>query len=103
MEILDISQLIGEATEYDKKEALEVKKPKSWCKSVSAFANGIGGKLVWGIADDDTLVGLTDAKGDSEKISEAIRRRLRRGVSVSFKASADGAADWAAAFLGLAP
>ena len=25
---LDISQLIGEATEYDKKQALEVKKPK---------------------------------------------------------------------------
>lgn len=49
MEILDIRQLIGEATEYDKKQALEVKKPKSWCKSVSAFANGIGGKLVWGI------------------------------------------------------
>ena len=39
----------------------------------------------------------------TQKISEAIRRRLRRGVSVSFKASADGAADWAAAFLGLAP
>jgi ATP-dependent DNA helicase RecG len=57
----DIRQLIGEATEYDKKQALEVKKPKSWCKSVSAFANGIGGKLVWGIADDDTLVGLADA------------------------------------------
>ena len=49
MEQLDIRQLIGEATEYDKKQALEVKKPKSWCKSVSAFANGIGGKLVWGI------------------------------------------------------
>ena len=65
MEQLDIRQLIGEATEYDKKQALEVKKPKSWCKSVSAFANGIGGKLVWGIADDDTLVGLADAKGDS--------------------------------------
>ena len=76
MEILDIRQLIGEATEYDKKQALEVKKPKSWCKSVSAFANGIGGKLVWGIADDDTLVGLTDAKGDSEKISEAIKSHI---------------------------
>ena len=25
----DIRQLIGEATEYDKKQALEVKKPKS--------------------------------------------------------------------------
>ena len=46
MEKLNICQLIGEATEYDKKQALEVKKPKSWCKSVSAFANGIGGKLV---------------------------------------------------------
>ena len=76
MEILDIRQLIGEATEYDKKQALEVNKPKSWCKSVSAFANGIGGKLIWGIADDDTLVGLTDAKGDSEKISEAIKSHI---------------------------
>ena len=76
MEQLDICQLIGEATEYDKKQALEVKKPKSWCKSVSAFANGIGGKLVWGIAADDTLVGLADAKGDSEKISEAIKSHI---------------------------
>lgn len=76
MEELDIRQLIGEATEYDKKQALEVKKPKSWCKSVSAFANGIGGKLVWGIADDNTLVGLTDATGDSEKISEAIKSHI---------------------------
>ena len=76
MEVLDIRQLIGEATEYDKKVALEVKKPKSWCKSVSAFANGIGGRLIWGIADDDTLVGLADAKGDAEKISEAIKAHI---------------------------
>ena len=72
----DIRQLIGEATEYDKKQALEVKKPRSWCKSVSAFANGIGGKLVWGIADDGALVGLADAKGDAEKISEAIKMHI---------------------------
>ena len=32
--------LIGEATAYDKKQQLEVKRPKSWLKSVSAFANG---------------------------------------------------------------
>lgn len=76
MEVLDIRQLIGEATEYDKKVAIEVKKPKSWCKSVSAFANGMGGRLIWGIADDDTLVGLADAKGDAEKISEAIKAHI---------------------------
>ena len=76
MKQFDISQLIGEATEYDKKQALEERRPKSWCKSVSAFANGIGGKLVWGIADDDTLVGLADAKDDAEKISEAIKAHI---------------------------
>ena len=76
MEVLDIRQLIGETTEYEKKLALEEKRPKSWCKSVSAFANGIGGKLIWGVADDDTLVGVVDAKGDAEKISEAIKAHL---------------------------
>ena len=76
MEKFDMRQLIGEATEYDKKQTLEVKKPKSWCKSVSAFANGMGGRLIWGISDDDTLIGLADAKGDAEKISEAIKAHI---------------------------
>ena len=49
MKKLDIRRLIGEATEYDKKQALEVKKPKSWCKSISAFANCFGGKLIFGV------------------------------------------------------
>ena len=63
---MDIKQLIGEATDYDKKVALETKRPKSWCKSISAFANCYGGKLIFGVANDDELVGLSDAKGDSE-------------------------------------
>lgn len=46
---MDIKQLIGEATDYDKKLALEEKKPKSWCKSISAFANCFGGKLIFGV------------------------------------------------------
>lgn len=40
-----IGDYIGEATGYDKKAELEIKRPKSWLKSVSAFANGIGGAL----------------------------------------------------------
>ena len=31
---MNLSALIGETTEYDKKQAVEAKKPKSWCKSV---------------------------------------------------------------------
>ena len=44
-----IDKWIAEATECDFKVALEVRKPKSWLKSVSAFANGIGGTLFFGI------------------------------------------------------
>lgn len=56
---MKLEQLIGEATEYDKKAMLEIKKPKSWLKSVSAFANGVGGVLIFGIADNDSVVELT--------------------------------------------
>lgn len=72
----NIYVLIGEATAYDKKEMLEVRHPKSWLKSVSAFANGEGGTLIFGISDDDKIVGLADAEGDAEKISEEIKNKL---------------------------
>ena len=62
-ELMDIKQLIGETTDYDKKLALEEKKPKSWCKSISAFANCFGGKLIFGVSNDSELVGLADAEG----------------------------------------
>lgn len=73
---MDITKLIGETTEYDKKVALEIRKPKSWCKSVSAFANTSGGSLIFGISDDGNIVGLHDPEGDSEKISEIVKTRL---------------------------
>ena len=70
-----LSDFIGEATEYDKKELLEERKPKSWLKSVSAFANGVGGALIFGVSDNEVLVGLEDAKSVSEKISETIKTK----------------------------
>lgn len=73
MKILDF---IGEATAYDKKAELEVKRPKSWLKSVSAFANGNGGVLFFGVNDDDTLRGIDDVQFVSEKISEQIKDKM---------------------------
>ena len=73
---LNIKSLIGETTAYDKKQVLEVRRPKSWLKSVSAFANGEGGTLIFGISDDDQILGLADAEGDAEKISEEIKSKL---------------------------
>ena len=73
---MDIREIIGEATEYDKKEMLERKRPKSWLKSVSAFANGIGGKLFFGINDDGEIVGLADPEKDADDISEIIKSKM---------------------------
>ena len=73
---MKLEQLIGEATEYDKKAMLEIKKPKSWLKSVSAFANGVGGVLIFGIADNDSVVGVDDAKKAMEVISEQIKTKM---------------------------
>ena len=42
---------------------LERKDPTSWLKSVSAFANTQGGRLLFGVANDGVLVGLADAGG----------------------------------------
>ena len=71
-----IDKWIAEATECDFKVALEIKKPKSWLKSVSAFANGIGGTLLFGIDDNRNVVGLTDAQADAEAISRLIKERI---------------------------
>ncbi|MDE5696352.1 MAG: putative DNA binding domain-containing protein [Lachnospiraceae bacterium] len=73
---MNLKDIIGETTDYDKKLALEVKKPKSWCKSVSAFANGVGGTLIFGISNDNEVRGLLDAEKDAEIISEQIKTRL---------------------------
>ena len=71
-----IEQLIAEATECDFKVALEIKKPKSWLKSVSAFSNGIGGTLFFGVSDDREPIGLSDVQKDAEAISRLIKERI---------------------------
>lgn len=73
---MEITKLIGETSEYDKKLQLEIKKPKSWCKSVSAFANTYGGSLIFGISDDNKVIGLESPDKDAEVISEIIKSRL---------------------------
>ena len=76
MMVLNLQKLIGETTAYDKKEAVELSRPKSWLKSVSAFANGSGGMLLFGLKEDNTLVGISNVKEVTEKISELIKDRM---------------------------
>ena len=74
--ITEWKRLIAECTAYDFKEALEEKKPKSWLKSVSAFADGQGGSLFFGVDDDGNIRGLADIQKAGEKISEAVNDRM---------------------------
>ena len=57
---MELKALIAECTAYDFKVMLEEKKPKSWLKSVSAFANGLGGSLFFGIDNDGIIFASTD-------------------------------------------
>ena len=73
---MNLKDYLGETNLYDKKEKLEINKPKSWLKSVSAFANGRGGKLVFGVKEDNTILGLSDYQEVSENISEIIKIKM---------------------------
>ena len=73
---MHLKNYLGETNLYDKKEKLEVNKPKSWLKSVSAFANGRGGKLIFGVRENNEILGLDDYQKDSENISEIIKTRM---------------------------
>ena len=67
----------AETSNIDYKIALEEKKPKSWLKSVSAFANSKGGIILFGV-DDSTheLEGLDNVQQVAEKITEIINARI---------------------------
>lgn len=71
-----LESLIGECTAYDFKLMLEEKKPKNWLKSVSAFANGIGGSLFFGVDDDGIVRGLDNIQYICETISSKIRDHM---------------------------
>ena len=53
-----------------------MRKPKSWCKSISAFANTLGGALIFGVSDENEIIGLDNPVKDAEKISEIIKTKL---------------------------
>jgi predicted HTH transcriptional regulator len=74
--------LIAEATEYEFKSTVEANKPRSWLKTVSAFANGVGGSIYFGVADDGAILGLQSPQDAAEKVSELIKARIDPTVTV---------------------
>lgn len=68
---------IAESGDSDFKERLETKNAKSWLKSVSAFANGIGGTLYFGVEDGTRkVIGIENIQTVISKITELIVARI---------------------------
>ncbi|MFV0529652.1 MAG: ATP-binding protein [Lachnospiraceae bacterium] len=74
--------LISEATEYEFKSFLEIEKAKSWLKTVSAFSNGLGGSICFGVSDQGIPEGLDDIQKVTAKISQLINAKIVPMVSV---------------------
>lgn len=74
---MTLNKFMLEHTECDFKREVEHKKTKNWLKSVCAFANGIGGVLVFGV-DDKTrqYCPINDMQGEIEFITECIKDRI---------------------------
>lgn len=67
-----------ESTMIEYKENLEERRPKSWLKTVSAFANTKGGTILFGIRNSDKeLIGIENASEISSKISEFINAKIQ--------------------------
>ena len=66
-----------EASYVDYKERLEEKKPRSWLKSVSAFANTEGGHLIFGVKNEPReVVGLENPQAVVSRLTELIKVRI---------------------------
>jgi len=76
-----------ECTVYDFKVMHEEKKSKSWLKSVSGFANGLGGSLFFSIDNEGTIFAFTDTpnvgdhNGDISETLSVSQRTIERDLS----------------------
>ena len=77
MKNLTLSKFKLEHSECDFKREVEHKKIKNWLKSVCAFANGIGGALVFGIDDENRqYFPIKNMQGEIEFITQCIKDRI---------------------------
>lgn len=66
-----------EGTDREFKQNVEHDRPKSWLKSVSAFANTFGGTIVFGVEDEShRVIGVAEPQKELEFVSGLIRARI---------------------------
>ena len=69
--------LISECSDYELKKDIEVEKPRSWLKTISGFANTLGGTLIFGVEDNKRIIGIEEISKSIEIITEKIKTRIK--------------------------
>ena len=73
-------------------KTLELKRnlssPTGPLRTITAFANSAGGRLVIGIADDGTVVGVEDPLSEEERVDEIARMQSGSQLSQVSRAAA---------------
>ena len=69
--------LISECSDYELKKDIEVEKPRSWLKTISGFANTLGGILIFGVEDNKRIIGIEEISKSIEIITEKIKTRIK--------------------------
>ena len=69
--------LISECSDYELKKDIEVEKPRSWLKTISGFANTLGGTLIFGVEDNKRINGIEEISKSIEIITEKIKTRIK--------------------------
>lgn len=79
-----------EATQIDYKLSVEAERPRSWLKTVSAFANTKGGHILFGFDNDTHLpVGLPDIQKSASCIAEYLASRVEPRLRYELKEITD--------------
>lgn len=81
----ELSQLasLGEGIHLEFKR--KVPRPERMAKEVIALANTLGGRVLLGVADDGTVVGLRDAEEEEYALRTALNEHCRPHVDVSME------------------
>lgn len=77
---LFLEKFLGGTSEYEKKVEINFQKPEKWLKTVVAFSNFHGGKILFGINDFDEIIGIKNYKESLEKIAELIYNKIHPDI-----------------------
>ena len=85
--ITQIADLLAQAESKTLEFKRDLSSPRPWLKTLVAFANSAGGRLIFGVADDRRIIGIDQPLDEEERlcnlIADSIAPRLVPNVEMT--------------------